>query len=266
MKQVRKAVIPVAGYGTRFLPVTKVVPKELLPVGKRPVIQYVVQEAVAAGIEEIIFVCQPSRQEVVHYFKADPPLESFLESRGKKEELEEVRRISRLATFSVVTQNEPLGLGHAILCAREAVGNEPFLVLLPDMLVGGGERASRELIRGCGENWGLTLMKVSRERVSQYGIIEGDEVRTGLFRLRRAVEKPNQNEAPSDLAILGRYLFPPRIFPLIEKSRPGALGEIQLTDAINLLCQESHGIGVVTGEEVFDVGNPEGLLRANQAR
>lgn len=260
-KKVKKAVIPVAGFGTRFLPVTKAVPKELLPVGNRPAVQYVVEEAVASGVEEILFVCHPSKWSIIDYFRPDTKLKDFLRRKGKKKELEELERIESLARFHVVMQEEPLGLGHAILCAREAVGEERFFVILPDVLVVSEVPACRQLLEAC-DDWGFLLEKVGRERLSSYGVIQGEAVSDGTWRVQGAVEKPSPKEAPSDLAILGRYLFTPEIFGEIERQEAGALGEIQLSDAIGSLCRRREGRGVVCKGRILDVGTPDGLYKA----
>ncbi len=266
MQKIRKAVIPAAGYGTRFLPITKVVPKELLPIGRKPVIQYVVEEAVASGMEEIVLVCHRSKTAIIDYFKPDPDLKSFLRERGKKDEMAELERIESLATFKVVYQEEPLGLGHAVWCAREAVGEEPFVVMLPDVLAIGEVPASRPLMEACsgGGEWGLLLERVPKDRISSYGIIRGKKSGEGAFRIEGAVEKPMAEEAPTDLAILGRYLFPPDIFDIIASMKGGALGEIQLTDAIDRLANKVPGIGLLSQGTVFDVGTPEGWQEANR--
>ena len=263
--RIKKAVIPAAGFGTRFLPITKVVPKELLPVGSKPAIQYVVEEAVASGIEEIILVCHPSKSTVIDYFKPDRDLNDFLEKRGKRKEIDELKKIESLARFTVVTQKEPRGLGDAVLCARDAVAGEPFLVMLPDVLIADEIPETRRLIEdGPGGEWGILLERVSRERVSSYGIIRGEEGERGVWTIRGAVEKPRPEEAPSDLAILGRYLFTPEIFGKIEKSGKGKLGEVQLTDAIDALAKTTTGKGIVCRGRIFDVGTPQGLIQAYQ--
>lgn len=264
--KVRKAVIPCAGFGTRFLPVTKVVPKELLPVGNKPAIHYVVQEAVASGIEEIILVCHPSKVSIVDYFRPDEDLKAFLKKRGKRKELEELEGIESLAKFTMVIQEQPLGLGHAVLCAREAVGDDPFVVMLPDRLVGHEIPAMRQLLEPCLErnSWGILLERVSRERVSAYGIIDGESMEEGIYKIRRIVEKPAPEGAPSDLAVLGRYFFTPEIFPWLVKSKPGALGEIQLTDGMDALTRETTGVGILCRGQIFDMGFPEGLLELCQ--
>ena len=241
--QLTQAILPLAGLGTRFLPWTKVVPKELLPIGNKPAIQYIVEEAVASGIEEIVLVLSRSKLLLLDYFKSDST-------------------ITWPVKFTPVFQEAPLGLGHAVLCARPEIGNETFLVMLPDVVIDHQPVASRQLMTACSEGWGLLLEKVRPELVSSYGIINGEEVRPGLFTIRGAVEKPKPEKAPSDLGILGRYLFPPEIFDMIEKSGPGAFDEIQLTDGIDALAKKIPGQGVICQGAIFDTGTPEGLLRA----
>lgn len=267
MKSIKKAVIPAAGYGTRLLPITKVVPKELLPIGNKPAIQYVVEEAISAGIEEIILVCHPAKVGIIDYFKPDESLETFLSSRGKKEELADLKRLEKMADFKVVYQKEPLGLGHAVWCAREEVGDEPFLVILPDMLISNETPATCQLLDNCHggtSEWGVLIERVAPSQVSSYGIIRGEKMREGVYRMMGAVEKPKPSQAPSDFAILGRYLLPPEIMEILEKHREGALGEIQLTDAIDFLAKKRAGRAVIVNGDIFDIGTLEGLTKANQ--
>ncbi len=264
LKKITKAVIPAAGYGTRLLPVTKVVPKELLPIGTKPAIQYIVEEAIASGIKEIILIGSPAKKMILDYFRPDPNLNRFLKSRHKLKELEELRRIESLVKWTLVYQREPRGLGHAIQCAEKAVGDEPFLVMLPDDLVAGKTPAALQLMRACGreKTWGLLVKRVPGGRISSYGVIGGKKLRENCWRIDRTVEKPKPFEAPTDLAILGRYLFTPEIFPLIGRSGRGALGEIQITDAINLLARKQSGVGLICKGHTLDVGNPQGLMEA----
>ncbi len=264
--KIRKAVIPVAGLGTRFLPVSKVVPKELLPIGDKPVIHYVVEEAVKAGIEEIVLVCHSGRDQVLRYFQPDPALSAHLGKRGLSAQADELRRIERCATFRVVYQDVPKGLGHAIGCARDVIGSQPFLVLLPDVLVFPCESGASSLVEACGEadRWGLLLERVSRERIPAYGIVACRGREKGSCDILGAVEKPAPEEAPSDLAIVGRYVLGPEIFEEIDKSVPGTLGEIQLTDAVNRLCTKTPGLGLVCDAAIFDVGTPPGLHQATR--
>jgi UTP--glucose-1-phosphate uridylyltransferase len=266
LKPIKKAVIPAAGYGTRFLPITKVVPKELLPIGNKPAIQYVVEEAVRSGIEEIILVCNPCKSGIIDYFKPDKGLQAFLEKKGKKEELEELDRIESMVKFKVVYQKEPLGLGHAVWCARKEIGSEPFLVILPDVLIEDEIPAAQHLMEACqgGSEWGVLVERVTPSEVSSYGVVRVEKVREKIYRLIGAVEKPKPSEAPSDLGILGRYLLPPEIIDILEGVGEGALGEIQLTDALDILARKWSGRAVMSRGEIFDVGTPEGLREAYQ--
>src|SRR5262249_22665317 len=239
LKSIKKALIPAAGYGTRFLPITKVVPKELLPIGNKPAIHYVVEEAVRSGIEEIILVCNPSKNGIIDYFKPDKNLHKFLEKKGKREEIAIIRDIESIAEFRVVYQKESLGLGHAVLCAQKEVKNDPFIVILPDVLISDELPATQYLIDACedGEEWGMLVERVTQSEVSSYGIARIDKGGDGFYRLTGAVEKPKPSDAPSDLGIVGRYLLPPEIFGILERVKTGALGEIQLTDAIDQLAR-----------------------------
>jgi len=260
----KKVVIPAAGYGTRFLPITKVVPKELLPIGNKPVIHYVVEEALALGIREVILVCHPSKTELIDYFRPNKNLWRFLESKGKTDELRELEKIESMAKFQVIYQEEPLGLGHAVGCARDAVAGESFWVFLPDVLLPEGVVPCGRLAAACVEanDWGLLVQTVPDEAVSRYGIIAVDPLSTGQFRLKGAVEKPKLSDTPSRLAILGRYLFSPEIFESLMQVKSGASGEVQLTDAIDLLARKRNGYAVVSEGQVFDTGMPEGWRSA----
>lgn len=266
VKRPRKAVIPCAGYGTRFLPITKIIPKELLPIGNKPAIHYVVEEAVAAGIEEVVLVCNRSKVSIADYFKPDQALIGFLEKRGKGEAIEELKKLESMAEIRVVYQEEAKGLGDAVLCSRTVVGGEPFLVILPDDLIVNKVSGSEQLLTACGERngWGILLERVPKERVSSYGIIRGAALGEKLYTIEGALEKPRPEEAPTDLSIIGRYCFPAEIFEWIEKSKVGRLGEIQLTDAIDRLAKQQPGIGVLCQGRRFDIGTPKGLLEAGQ--
>jgi len=260
---IKQAVIPCAGYGTRWLPLTKVVPKELLPLGSRPAIHYLVEEALEAGVREVIFVCHPSETRVADYFRPDKELEKFLTRKGKKELLYQLQKGCPRVRIQVVYQKQPLGLGHAIGCARR-VTRGPFLVLLPDDLVFPSESASKQLLKVVIQKgrWGILLERVPWKRVSDYGVIVGDEIEPGVFSIRGAVEKPQPRLAPTNLAIVGRYILPPEIHSLIGKTGVGAISEIQLTDAINQLAKKTPGIGVVCRGKRLDIGTPAGLFKA----
>lgn len=263
--KVTKAVIPCAGYGTRLFPVTKLVPKELLPIGTKPAIQYIVEEAVAAGITDIILVCSRNKLSIADYFRADAALHGFLQERGKDSELKQLKAIEEMAKVTVVYQETPKGLGDAVLCARREVGNDPFLVSLPDDLIFGEPNPVPALIDACSAHnlpWGLMLKEVQREKITSYGIISGDVIGHDIYGINGAVEKPAPEEAPSNLGILGRYLLDPTIFEALARASSGSLGEIQLTNAINTLARTRPGCGLVCRNRLFDIGTMDGLLSA----
>jgi len=276
---VRKAVIPAAGLGTRVLPATKAVPKEMLPLADRPTIQYIVEEAVASGIEQIIVVTSRTKRAIEDYFDVSPELQAALERAGKRDTLEMLDRIERLAEFTYVRQQRPLGLGHAVLMAKDAVGAEPFGVLLGDDLIVNRERAGLRQLLDVHERYGgcvLAVMRVPREQIPRYGVVrlEDGGVRGGkggtqgarLHRVRDMVEKPRAEDAPSDLAIIGRYVLTPGIFAALRETRPGNGGEIQLTDAIRLLAQRGEPIYAYEFEGTrYDTGDPIGLLTTSLA-
>ncbi len=263
--KIRKAVIPVAGMGTRFLPITKSVPKEMLPLLDRPVIQEVVEETVRSGIRDIVLVTGMGKSSIEDYFDISPHLESFLAKSNRKKLLERVRDISRFAEIASVRQKEPMGLGHAILCARNFVGNEPFGVLLGDDIIDSDVPCLSQLIH-VFEKVGRTviaLQEVPPEEVDRYGIIEGEMVEPGLYRVSRLVEKPSPGEAPSNLAVIGRYILPPAVFGIIDSLDPGAGGEIQLTDALDRLAADEGVFGLVFDGLRHDTGNLLGFISAN---
>jgi len=255
-------VIPVAGYGTRFLPLTKVIPKQLLPIGDKPAIQYVVEEAVASGIEEIIFVCHPENTSVVDYFRPNEALIAHLESNGKTEIIQKLHHIESMARFQVAMQEEALGLGHAILCAEKFIGKEPFVVMLPDVIIIDSGPSIQQSLQHCNGQWGLLLVEVALNNIESFGIIRGSHIADNIYRLEGAIEKPTAKDAPSNLGVTGRYLFPPSVFEHIRNAKQGVLGEIQLTDAIDKLAKEDPGIGIICPGSVFDVGTPAGLRNA----
>lgn len=263
---IRKAVLPVAGLGTRVLPASKVVPKELLPVVDKPTLQYIVEEAVAAGIEEIIFVTSRHKHSLEDHFDAFPELERLLEKKGKRKELQELRRIQKLAKYVAVRQEEPLGLGHAIHCAKELVGDEPFVVMLGDEIYP-NEPCLPQLITTY-EKYNtsvLTLFSVPREQIPSYGIASVKNLGHDVLQVNNLVEKPSIEEAPSDLAVAGRYVMTPDIFEIIEKTPPGRGGEIQVTDALQIQAQQGHCHGVHFAGERYDTGSPLGLLTTSIA-
>ena len=268
-RRVRKAVLPAAGLGTRFLPATKAQPKEMLPVVDKPLIQYVVEECLASGIENIIIVTGRGKNAIEDHFDNSPELERFLESKGKTEQVEMVRSISNMLNFSYTRQKEPLGLGHAVLTARELVGDEPFAVLLGDVIIPGPRPATRQIMEvyeeiGVGT---IAVEPVPTERTNLYGIIDAqpaDQTRWGkrLLRIRNLVEKPKPANAPSNLAVTGRYVLPPEIFDCLERTSPGSGGEIQLTDGLRLLAQEQGLYALEYEGQSYDAGDKLGFLKA----
>jgi len=262
--KVKKAVIPVAGLGTRFLPATKAQPKEMLPLVDKPVIQYIVEEAVKAGIEQIIFITGRHKRAIEDHFDRNLELERALEEKGKRELLKTVKEISDLADFIFIRQKEPKGLGHAVLTAEPAVGNEPFAVLLGDDVMVGEKPAIGELIEvfkkfSCPV---LGLQEVPKEEVSNYGIAGGKLVEENLIKVESLVEKPSPSEAPSNYAIAGRYVLTPDIFTVLKRTKPGKGGEIQLTDAIAQLSKERAVYGRIIEGKRYDTGNKLGFLEA----
>ena len=240
--KVRKGVFLVAGLGTRTLPAAKSIPKVMLPVADKPAIQYVVEEAVAAGIEQVILVTAAGNQAIEDYFDTAYRLEESLAARGKHKELAELNAIKEMATVIGVRQHAPLGTGDAVRTARSVVGDEPFAVFLPDDIIDGDPPAIRQLIdvQESYEGEVVAVMSVPHAHVDRYGIVEGTPVAAGVQRLQRLIEKPPASEAPSNLAIVGRYVFTPAIFDFIDRTPAGAGGEVQITDAINSLAQEGH--------------------------
>ena len=261
---IRKAVFPAAGLGTRFLPATKAQPKEMLPLVDKPIIQYGVEEAVASGVDNIILVTGRGKNAIEDHFDVSVELETFLEARGKKELLAEIRKISNLINFSYVRQGEPLGLGHAVLVTRALVGNEPFAVILGDDVIDAEPPALRQLIDVFEELQGpvLAIERVPHDEVSAYGVIDGEEIRPGVFRIKDLVEKPPREEAPSDLAIIGRYILTPDIFPALEATVKDRTGEIQLTNGLRLLLKSRPIYGCLIDGVRHDTGNKLGFLKA----
>jgi UTP--glucose-1-phosphate uridylyltransferase len=265
---IRKAVIPAAGFGTRFLPISKAVPKEMLPVVDKPVIQYVVEEAVASGITDILLIISRGKRAIEEHFIANPELEADLEAKGKTEPLEELRKLQSLARIHFVFQPKMGGLGDAIRCAREHVNGEPFAVLLGDALVSNSEGAKpvlRQLMDVHEKHGGsvVALEEVPQEKVSRYGIMGGAEVESGVIRADKFVEKPKPEEAPSRLAVSARYILSASIFDELEKTKPGKGGEIQLTDAMAALMQREPLFGVKYQGRRHDIGNKLDFVKAN---
>lgn len=264
---IRKAVLPVAGLGTRVLPASKVVPKEMLPLVDKPTLQYIVEEAVAAGVEEIIFVTSRSKRSIEDHFDVFPELEEALERKGKRKELEELRHVQTMATYTSVRQPEARGLGHAVLCAKELVGDEPFIVMLGDELVA-PETPILPRMTEIHEQYGgsvLSLFTSPPEQVSSYGIAAVEDLGESVVRVNHLVEKPKPEEAPSDLGVAGRYVLTPDIFALLEKTLPGAGGEIQITDAIEVQARNGRCFGLRFTGIRYDTGNPLGLLTTSIA-
>jgi UTP--glucose-1-phosphate uridylyltransferase len=266
MRTIRKAVIPAAGLGTRFLPATKAVPKELLPIVDTPTIQYIVAEAVAAGVESVILISARGKESIVDHFDIAGELEAHLEKQGKTALRDEMRAIARMANVVSVRQQEPRGLGHAVLCARDLIGDEPFLVLLGDDIIDAPVPASRQLA-DCYGRHGLgtvALMEVRPEEAHLYGIASGKSLDERTLRIEKLIEKPKQNP-PSTSAVIGRYVLPSRIFEILEKQPAGVGGEIQLTDALAVLAREEGLLGYRFEGDRYDAGDRLGYLKANIA-
>ena len=265
MKQkIRKAVFPAAGLGTRFLPATKAQPKEMLPLVDKPIIQYGVEEAVASGANIVILVTGRGKNAIEDHFDVAVELESFLEARGKKDLVAEIRKISNSVQVSYVRQGEPLGLGHAVLVTRHLVGDEPFAVVLADDVIDADPPAVRQMVDVFEEVQGpvLAIEEVPRDSVSSYGIIDAEEVRPGVYRIRDMVEKPPVSEAPSNLAIIGRYILTPDIFPALEATVTDRTGEIQLTNGLRRLLKDRPIYGCRIDGVRHDTGNKLGFLKA----
>jgi UTP--glucose-1-phosphate uridylyltransferase len=268
--RVRKAVFPAAGWGTRFLPATKAQPKEMLPLVDKPIIQYAVEEAVAAGVEQVIIVTSSQKRAIEDHFDLSYELEHLLEEKGDIEMLRQVRHISDLAQVAYVRQKEQLGLGHAVLMAKDLIGHEPFAVILPDDVCVGERPVIGQLIHAYQQTHCsvVAVMEVPREETSRYGVIASeptdDPLDHGrLHRVTRLVEKPDPSEAPSDLAIIGRYVLTPKIFDKLEQTPRGAGGEIQLTDAIEALMEEQQVFAYEFEGTRYDAGTTMGWLKAS---
>jgi UTP--glucose-1-phosphate uridylyltransferase len=268
MSAVRKAVIPAAGYGTRFLPASKSVPKEMLPIVDKPVIQYVVEECVASGITDILIVIGRSKRAIEEHFFPNPELEKELAAKGKEAALQTVRATANLARVHFVWQQEMRGLGDAVRTARDHVGNEPFALLMGDTIVESDDAArpvTRQLCDAVAERGGsaIALEQVPLERVGRYGIMAGPEVAPGLIRAEHFVEKPSPEQAPSRLAVSSRYVLSPAIFGCIDATPPGKNGELQITDAIRRLMLTEPVFGLRYAGRRFDIGDPAGFIRTN---
>ena len=264
---VRKAVFPAAGLGTRFLPATKAQPKEMLPLVDKPIIQYGVEEAVASGIDNIILVTGRGKNAIEDHFDVSVELESFLEARGKRVQLDEIRKISNLINFAYVRQGEPLGLGYAVLVTRELVGNEPFAVVLADDVIDADPPAIRQMMDVFARVGGpvLAVERVPHEQVSNYGVVDVDpdaRLGDGVHLVRDLVEKPPRDEAPSDLAIIGRYILTPDIFPALQTIKSDRTGEIQLTNGLRELLKSRPIYACEVKGVRHDTGNKLGFLKA----
>ena len=262
--KIRKAVFPAAGLGTRFLPATKASPKEMLPLVDKPLIQYAVEEAVASGIESILIITGREKSAIENHFDISFELEHLLKERGKTAKFEQIRAISDIAQISYTRQKQALGLGHAIYQAKDFVGDEPFAVLLADDIVDGDEPALQQMVR-VFEKYNapiIATMQVEGEAISRFGVIDAEEIEPNVYKIRDMVEKPALKDAPSDLAIIGRYIFTPDIFPAIEKTQTGAGGEIQVTDAMRILLKDRDFYAVKLDGKRHDAGDKLGFLIA----
>lgn len=262
---IKKAVIPVAGWGTRSLPATKNVPKEMLPIFRKPIVQYIVEEGIEAGISDVVFVTNQNKTIIEDHFDRNFLLEQLLARAAKVKMLEEVRRVADLVNVIAVRQKEQLGLGHAVLTAREVCKNEPFAVMLGDDLMFGRNTGIGELIKAAKETGKAVVgvIEVPDEKVSKYGVIKGDRIRQGVYNVTNLVEKPPVDQAPSNLAIIGRYVLVPEIFDILQGQKPGVGGEIQLTDALQGLADQDKLIAVKLGGQRFDAGDWVEYLTAN---
>jgi UTP--glucose-1-phosphate uridylyltransferase len=261
---VKKAIIPAAGLGTRFLPATKAQPKEMLPIVDKPTIQYIIEEAVASGIEEILIITGRNKRAIEDHFDKSVELEYQLEQNNKTELLEEVRKISNMVDIHYIRQKEPKGLGHAISCAKTFVGNEPFAVMLGDDVVDSQVPCLKQLI-DCYNEYKTTILgvqKVPKSETSKYGIVDGFNIENRVYKVRNLVEKPSIEEAPSNIAILGRYIITPEIFNILENTPPGKGGEIQLTDALKTLISHEAMYAYDFEGRRYDVGDKFGFLQA----
>ncbi|UNK18023.1 UTP--glucose-1-phosphate uridylyltransferase GalU [Paenibacillus sp. N3/727] len=263
--KIRKAIIPAAGLGTRFLPATKAMPKEMLPIVDKPTIQYIIEEAVASGIEDIIIVTGKGKRAIEDHFDSSFELEHNLAEKGKWGLLEEVRRPSELADIHYIRQKEPKGLGHAIWCARKFIGDEPFAVLLGDDIVEANVPCLKQMINvyDTYHSAVVGVQPVSWDEVDRYGIVDGREKADRIYETSRLVEKPSRDEAPSNLAIMGRYILPPVIFEILEAQEAGKNGEIQLTDALSTLSQKDPVLAYHFEGNRHDVGEKLGFIETS---
>ncbi|MDO5538087.1 MAG: UTP--glucose-1-phosphate uridylyltransferase GalU [Desulfovibrionaceae bacterium] len=265
MKPVTKVVIPVAGWGTRSLPATKNIPKEMLPVYNKPVIQYVVEEAQSSGMNDVILVTNRDKSVIEDHFDHNLQLEGYLESKGKLDMLKSVKDVAEMVNVIGIRQKEQKGLGHAIMCARSAIGNDPFAIMVGDDVIFSGTPGIKQLVDvAMSENMPVVgVMEVPWDCVDRYGIVDGEEVGLGIYRVNDMVEKPAKDKAPSRLAIVGRYVLTPDIFECLDQTEPGVGGEIQLTDAMRTLCKKRGMMAVKIRGKRFDAGNWPEFLAAN---
>jgi UTP--glucose-1-phosphate uridylyltransferase len=265
MARIRKAVFPAAGLGTRFLPATKAQPKEMLPVVDKPIIQYGIEEAVASGIEQIIVVTGRDKRAIVDHFDISFELEHYLKDRGKTRELQLVRKISDMVDISYIHQKEPLGLGHAVLMAKDLVGNEPFAVFLADDIIRSEVPCMKQMMDVYEESQAfvLALYRVAPDQVARYGVVRLKNSEGRVHEVAEMVEKPEPEKAPSNLAILGRYILKPSIFPVLETTHEGVGGEIQLTDALRIVAQQDRVMGLEFEGTYHDVGTVSGFLKTS---
>ena len=262
--KVRKAIIPAAGLGTRFLPATKAQPKEMIPIVDKPAIQYIVEEAVKSGIEEILIIIGRNKESIINHFDKTPELNMELEKKGKEKLLKVSQDIENIANLHFIRQKEAKGLGHAILCGKAFVGDEPFAVLLGDDIVKGEIPALKQLIDVYDENKMsvLGVQKVAHKDVDKYGIIDGEEIDLSTYRVKGIIEKPELEKAPSDMAVLGRYVLTPEIFDILGNTEPGKGGEIQLTDGLDLLRSKQDILAYEFIGKRYDTGDKLGFLKA----
>ncbi len=262
--KVTKAVIPAAGFGTRFLPATKAMPKEMLPIVDKPTIQYIVDEAIASGIEDILIIIGRGKEPIVDYYDRSPELEAHLKKKGQLDILEKIKNLSYLANIHYIRQNEPLGLGHAIYCAKSFVGQEPFAVLLGDDIIKSKVPAIRQLMDIAAQTSSsvIGIQEVPESEVNKYGIIDPMDNKGNVWRVKDVVEKPTAAEAPSRLAIIGRYVINPSIFHYLEGITAGAGGEIQLTDALSAQCRMEPLYACQFEGKRYDAGDKLGFLKA----
>ncbi|TCO76481.1 UTP--glucose-1-phosphate uridylyltransferase GalU [Marinisporobacter balticus] len=261
---VRKAIIPAAGLGTRFLPATKAQPKEMLPIVDKPTLQYIIEEAVASGIEEILIITGRNKKSIEDHFDKSVELELELEKKGKIDLLEVVRKVSDMVNIHYIRQKEPKGLGHAIYCAKSFIGNEPFAVLLGDDIVDAQKPCLKQLIDAYNEykTTILGVQDVPIEEVDKYGIVKGKDIEANVYKVKDLIEKPKIEESPSNMAILGRYIITPKIFEILEHTKPGKGGEIQLTDALKELAKKEAMYAYKFEGKRYDVGDKLGFLQA----